>query len=269
MEKDLASMSSSSMPMPNSQLAIGQADIINRSVVTNACEVDSADMNDVNSEHPLQRAKADAMETAAALGHLVEGIRAVKRILEHPIDAVNHDSSRYVDESPDAKLVSNLSKNLIGVLGSELIKLLNAAQMVKGHTKLRIDDEKSVVKELHRAKEVAYKLNDRVVRAETTSLRLKAEKKVLAKEVRTLRGDSRILIKEVKSLRKMARRTKHFDTWRLLEDHMREATAVHESVLSNKTFKSRFAGIDPPGTTVTNKTDVQDINNNKQRDDLP
>jgi len=249
-------MSSSSVP--NTRLVVAQTDA---DIVTNASEVDRAGMADSNYEHALKRAKTDATETALALENLVEGIQAVKRILEYPMDMEKYDTSSSVGESSDAKLVSKVSKKLVGVLGSELIGLLNAAQMTKGHAKLRVEDDTNFIQELHRAREFAHKLAYRTDQAETISSRLKEEKNVLVKEVRALRGDRRLLVKEVKSLRKMVQRTKQFDAWRLLEDHLRDATTVHESVLSNKTFKSRFAGIDPPGTKVTKDTDMQDRNN--------
>jgi len=232
-------------------------------IVTNASKADSTDMTDSDYKHALQRAKADAMETAAALENLVEGIQAVKRILEHPIDTTmeekddNSTSSSSVVESSDAELVSKLSNKLVGVLGSELIGLLNAAQMTNGHAKLRIEDDTKAIQDLHRAREFANKLHHRAVRAESIGLRLKAQKKLLIKEVRSLQKDRQLLAKEVRSMQKML----------LMEDHLRGATMVHESVLTNKTFTSGFASIDPPGAKVKKDSDMDDRNNNNHEDD--
>lgn len=261
-------MSSSASAMSNT---VEQSD---NNIVTNASKADVTDMTDrTDSDYKpaLQRAKADAMETAKALENLVEGIQAVKRILEQPIDTTttmeekddnsNSTNSSSVDESlSDAELVSKLSNNLVGVLGSELIGLLNAAQMTKGHAKLRIEDDTKAIQDLHRAREFANELHQRVDRAESIGLRLKAEKKLLVREVRSLQKDRQLLAKEVRSMRKMLHRTKQ----------LRGATMVHESVLTNKTFTSGFASIDPPGTKVRKDSDMDDSNsnnNNNHEDD--
>lgn len=260
-------MSSSPMPSTSTQLAVEKMDTDALEQKDSDAVRNDAKMTDSDYEDALKRAKADAVETAAALENLVEGIQAVKRILEHPIDMETNDTISCMSESSsDAKLVSELSNKLVGVLGSELIGLLNAAQMAKGHAKLRLDDDTQVVQELHRTREIASKLNNRVDRAESNNRRLKKEKKLLVKEVRTLQGDRKVLMKEVKSLRKKVQLTKQFDDWRLLKEHLRDATLVHESVLNNKTFTSGFDGIDPPGM-VTEDVDMQERNNNDNEDD--
>jgi len=255
------------MPSISTQLAVEKMDTDALEQKDSDAATNDAKMTDSDYEDALKRAKADAMETAAALENLVEGMQAVKRILEHPIDMETNDTNSCMSESSsDAKLVSELSNKLVGVLGSELIGLLNAAQMAKTHAKLRLDDDTQVVQELHRTREIASKLNKRVGRAESNNLRLKKEKKLLVKEVRTLQGDRKVLVKEVKSLRKKVQLTKQFDNWRLLKEHLREATVVHESVLNNKTFTSGFDGIDPPGM-VTEDVDMPERNNDYDEDD--
>eukprot|EP00531_Pseudo-nitzschia_arenysensis_P004223 CAMPEP_0116137252 /NCGR_PEP_ID=MMETSP0329-20121206/12154_1 /TAXON_ID=697910 /ORGANISM="Pseudo-nitzschia arenysensis, Strain B593" /LENGTH=494 /DNA_ID=CAMNT_0003632165 /DNA_START=146 /DNA_END=1630 /DNA_ORIENTATION=- len=215
-------------------------------------------MTDSDYKRELEIAKADAMETAATLENLMEGIRAVKRILERPIGTEEEDKARNLAEASDITAVSKLSNELVGVLGSELIGLLNASQMVKAHARLRIEDDKKAIEELHTAKEEAHKVSERADKVDSMNLRLKAEKKLLVKEVKTLREDRQLLVKEVKSTRKIVERTKEFDAWRLLEDHLRDATMIHESVLSNKTFNTGFGGIDPPGTEVTTDADMEE-----------
>ncbi len=224
-------------------------------------------MTDSDYKRELEIAKADATETAATLENLVEGIKAVKRILERPIETEEEDKARCLAEASDITVVSKLSNELVGVLGSELMALLNVSQMVKAHARLRIEDDKKTVEELHSAREVATKLSERVDRVESMSLRLKAEKKLLVKEVRTLREDRQLLVKEVKSTRKVVEQTKQFDAWRLLEGHLQSATMVHESVLKNKTFNTGFSGVDPPGTEVTNDANMEErINEDDEND---
>jgi len=193
----------------------------------------------------LKLARQDALETARALENLVEGMQAVKRILERPFEETS--------QADDAKLVSELSKKLFGVLGSDLTGLLNAAQMTKCHAKLCVEGTDGVLQDLHLARDVAQKAKSRADRAERIGYRLKKEKQLLVREVRALRGDRLVLTKEINSIRKMAKRSKQLDAWRVL----RKAMAVHESVLSNKTFTSGFGRVDPPGT-VTKTTDTTD-----------
>lgn len=208
------------------------------------------------------------METAATLENLVEGIRAVKRILERPIGTEEEDKARNLAEASDITTVSKLSNQLVGVLGSELLGLLNASQMVKAHARLRNEDDKKAIEELHTAREEARKVSERADKVESMNLRLKAEKKLLVKEVKTLREDRQLLVKEVKSTRKIVEQTKQFDAWRLLQDHLRDATMIHESVLSNKTFNTGFGGIDPPGTEVTNDANMEERVNDDDENDL-
>ena len=207
-------------------------------------------MTNSNCQQELERAKADALETAETLEKLVDGIRAVRRILERPIDSENQDKANNSDDTSDISQVSMLSNSLVGVLGSELIGLLNASVMVKGHAKLRIEDDKKVIEELHTSRENARTLGERADEAESMNLRLKAEKKLLVKEVRALREDRKVLVKEVKFTRKLIRETQQLESWRLLQNHLREATMIHESVLNSKTFNHGFGGVDPPGTQV-------------------
>jgi len=238
--------------------ALPQIQLNCNSVVT-ASNIARTDMTFCDCENELHKAETNSTEAIAALEGLVKGIQAVKRILERPVDSKEHGNSGCAFESRDANIVSNLSEKLVGILGSELLGLLNAALMAKEHAKLRIQDERNVIQDLHHASEFANSLNDQVEKAERRSHRLKAEKKLLVKEVRSLREDCHFLLKEVKSLHKIVQCTKQFDEWRLLEEHVRAAVTVHESVLSNKTFQSGFAaGTDPPGIKVTKDIDVED-----------
>ncbi|VEU43376.1 unnamed protein product [Pseudo-nitzschia multistriata] len=213
------------------------------------------DSNVPASEHneALKLAQADALETSLALENLLKGMEAVKRILEGSLE----ETTCAATSGPnDTALVEGLSKKLVGVLGSELIGLLNAAQMARCHAKLCAEGADSALQDLQRARDEAQKARDRAHRAERISRRYKKEKQLLVREVRALRGDRRVLAKEVKSMRKLVRHNQQLEAWRLLQDAM----AVHESVLAHKTFTSGFGGIDPPGsgTIGTSETSCRD-----------
>eukprot|EP00536_Pseudo-nitzschia_multiseries_P011607 jgi/Psemu1/29464/gm1.29464_g len=255
---------SASIPVTDTPMVGAQhsAEDTDADVIMGSAIVDSADADAALSEcqDALKLAQEDALQTANALENLLEGIQAVKRILERPFDETESNSNSHssnigtgTHRSDDTEIVSSLSEKLVGVLGSELIGLLNAAQMTKSHALLRAQDHDGVLNDLHRAKEVTQKANDRANRAERTGRRLKKEKKLLVREVRTLREDRLVLVREVKSLRKMAKRSKQSEALRILRD----AVQVHESVLCHKTFTSGFGGVDPPGA-VTENTEMPD-----------
>jgi len=252
--------------LPSSELSTNLCEFVHTrsdsNIIIETSNFARADMTDCNYKNELEKAQANAMKALMALENLTKGIQAVKRILEQRIDSDDYDNLGCACESSDAKLVSILSDKLLGIPGSELLGLLNAAQMAKGHARLRVEDESSAIQDLHHANELSRTLNDRADKAERRNLRLTAEKKLLVKEVRYLLGDRRLLIKEVKSLHKMTQSTKQFDDWRLLDEHVRGAVTVHESVLNNKTFQSGFAGIDPPGVQVTKDIDIEDKHSN-------
>jgi hypothetical protein len=184
----------------------------------------------------LEQARMDAIEAGTALENLVEGIKAVKRILESsPLDNErddndNNDGDKSIGTacnssvvSTDVKLISALSEKLVGVLGSELIGLMNAAEMTKGYTNLHFKEDSAVLKDLHRVKKVAMKANHRADKVEKISRRLYDEKKCLIKEVQRLRNDRAILVKEVKTLRRVIKHRKKFD--------VRDSLTAHESLL--------------------------------------
>ena len=245
-----SSSSTADTSMVDSRHAIGHTDtdIDMTPSIVGKTDVPFSECKDADA---LQLARQDALETAIARDNLVEGMHAVKRILERPFEETS--------QSDDAKLVSALSKKLFGVLGSDLTGLLNAALMAKCHAKLCVEGTDSVLQDFHLARDVAQKATSRADRAERIGRRLKKEKQLLVREVRALRGDKLVLTKEINSTRKISKRSKQLDAWRVL----RHAMAVHESVLSNKTFTSGFGRIDPPGTrTVTETNDITDTAQN-------
>lgn len=182
----------------------------------------------------LEKAKDDAKEAAVALENLVRGVQVVRRFLQTPLDAE--------DDSQSAELISELSSRLVGVLGSELLGLMNAADMVRDHAKLHAEEASALLEDLSLTKEASNKSNDRADIAETASRRLYMEKQSLLHQVSQLRLERRSLAKEVKILRRTTEDTKKFDTWRLLEEHVLNSVAIHEMVLKTPTSKSSNKG---------------------------
>ena len=220
---------------------------------TTEMPMDSCTTVDFDCNDALEQARMDAIEAGTALEDLVEGMKAVKRILERPYldnerNVSNNDdcsSSSSSIVSTDVKLISALSEKLIGVLGSELTGLMNAAEMTKGYKHLHCKEDSTILKDLRRAKKVAVKASHRADKAEKISRRLYDEKQCLIQEVQRLRNDRTILVKEVKSLRRVVKYKKKF--------YVRDCLTAHESLLKSSSSST--------GSTNNNKMIASMISN--------
>lgn len=179
-----------------------------------------------------RQARWDAEQSGEALNHLSEGIRAVKRILER---FAYGEGDIQESLKKDIQQVHELSSRLYGVLGSDLLALINAADTIRDHSRLAFQETAEVVTDLNKAR----------LQAEESSLQAKQSRKVgrkllednleLKGEIERLRREKRLLVKEVKTLREEAAETRKFDSWRLLEQHVLGSIAVHEMILKTPT----------------------------------
>jgi hypothetical protein len=249
---------------------------------TTEMPMDSCTTVDFDCNDALEQSRMDAIEAGTALENLVEGMKAVKRILESPplenkrnvnnnnnnnssSNNDNHDggydksigtacrsssssSSSSSIVSTDVKLISALSEKLIGVLGSELIGLMNAAEMTKGYKNLHCKEDSTILKDLRRAKKVAVKANHRADKAEKISRRLYDEKQCLIQEVQRLRNDRTILVKEVKSLRRVVKHKKKF--------YVRASLTAHESLLKTSSFTGSTTNDKKIASMLSNKENL-------------
>lgn len=194
----------------------------------------------------LEDARWDAKQAEEALDSLVRGIRLVKRVLERSTgddDASpslsSSDSSSStkgmkgtnVKISSEVQELSEVSQKLFGVLGSDLLGLVNAADMVREHARLATEEADVLVRDFQTAKQAAEEANARARRAEKIGRRFYKENVSLKEEIVTLRKQRRVLVKEVKSLRGQAEE----NNWRLLEEHMLDSMAIHEIVMKSPT----------------------------------
>lgn len=230
--EDVANTEAPMLVTPTSSSTVAQ------SVTPETPEVEHREMPQFSQEElqlMLEEARRDARQAADALETLVEGVRVVKRILEKPglQNSQNISKSHNCQkEMPgDLKLIPELSRKLHGVLGSDLLALVNAADMVREHGRLAAEEASVLVQDIHEAQSVAEKAQSRARIAEKVGRKLLKKNLTLKQDVTKLRGERRALVKEVKTLREEAEATRKFDTWRLLEQHVLESMAVHEMVL--------------------------------------
>lgn len=225
---------------------------------TTGRDYDNVVQNKVNGDDSqykfaLRKAQDDTEEAVVALDNLVQGIKVVRRFLQIPIDVQDQDQ-RISDR------ITELSNHLVGVLGSELMGLMNDADMVRDHARLHSKEASHLLEDLHAAKDESNKSNERADMTETICRQLYTEKQILLEQVTKLTLERRALIKEVKSLRRDAQDTKKFDTWRLLEEHVLDAVAIHEMVMKTPTTHS-YDGLDtgrdvvPVSTPTTPRRD--------------
>jgi hypothetical protein len=202
---------------------------------------ESSCADDLDQRLLVEEAQRDARQSAEALEHLIEGVRIVKRMLERstsdnsyksPTAAAEANGDRFAEE---AYHLSELSKNLHGVLGSDLLGLVNAADMVREHAKLAATEASVLVQDVHSAHEAAASAKKHAQRAEKVSRKLYNENLALRQETAQLRRERHVLVKEVKALRGEAEETRKFDTWRLLEEHLLDSMALHEMILKSPT----------------------------------
>ncbi|KAG7355651.1 hypothetical protein IV203_000337 [Nitzschia inconspicua] len=175
----------------------------------------------------------DSEDVLVAIENLVEGIKIVKKTLDKSLEDGCHEILSHDDSRENSDRISYLSSHLVGVLGSTLLGLWNASNAVRGHVQLLGEENALLLEELHCAKRRCLEAHYQSERADKVNRRLYREKQSLMEQVQLLRADRRVLVKECKVLRKVARDTRKFDTWRLLEEHVRDSVAIHENILKS------------------------------------
>ncbi|KAG7361596.1 hypothetical protein IV203_036697 [Nitzschia inconspicua] len=175
----------------------------------------------------------DTEDVLVAIENLVEGIKIVKKTLDKSLEDGCHDILSHDDSRETSDRISYLSSQLVGVLGSTLLGLWNASNALRGHVQLLGEENALLLEELHCTKRRCLEAHYQFERADKVNRRLYREKQSLMEQVQQLRADRRVLVKECKFLRKNARDTRKFDTWRLLEEHIRDSVAIHEIILKS------------------------------------
>jgi hypothetical protein len=179
-------------------------------------------------DRQLDEARWHVQEANEALLNLAQGIREV---------------TRFIKRDTDEHTVIEAAK-LKGVIGSDLLAFINAANMVREHARLASEEASVLVEDVQICQEEAQTAKKRADRAEKVTRRLYRDNVILKNEVVKLRSERRALAREVKSLREEVATTRKFDMWRLLEQHVVEAMQVHENYLKGgKQTNEDFAEI--------------------------
>jgi hypothetical protein len=167
----------------------------------------------------LEQARRDAEQSAQALERLMDGIRAVKRVLVASSSGDEADEPK--SSNDDIQQIHQISGSLHGVLGSDLLALVNTADMIREHSRLAFQETSDVVADLRKAKleaqlaAVEAKQTRKVARAlfkANTELKWRVEK---------LCQEKHMLVKEVKALRES----------QFLEGQVLKSLTAHELVL--------------------------------------
>jgi hypothetical protein len=135
-----------------------------------------------------------------------------------------------------AELTGKLSSNQGGV---DLMALQNAAHMVLEHARLASQEASIVVRDTQLAQSQAEQYQQRALLAEKENVVLVKANKSLNAQVQKLTAERRVLIKEVRSLRKELKTSKTRGMMEQLERYVAGALTAHEYNLKCKTDQAK------------------------------
>ena len=194
-----------------------------------------------------------------ALHQLAEGVRIVTRQMKHQH---NDDNDSVVSASSDTtplrgrtfsngtvstcsvvseddRRIDDITQSLDGVMGSDLLGLAQAAQMVNEHARLATQEASMLTDDMVLAAKTAQQSLERAVKAEQAAIRFHKEKTTLQFRVEQLLVERKVLAKEIKSLRKENASLKKFkeeskrqEMAFALEQHVKGALMIHEQHLA-------------------------------------
>ena len=200
--------------------------------------------------------------TLEALRQLAEGVRIVTRQMKQPhcfFDDTDSVASGASEATPmlrdrtfsngnvsvcsfvsdDDKRIDDLTHSLDGLVGADLLGLSQAAQMVNEHARLASHEASILTDDMTQAALAAQAAHDRAVKAEKAAMRLHRENVALQHQVDQLLVDRKVLAKEIKSIRrenaelkKYEQDSKRQEMMFALEQHVRGALLVHEKQLA-------------------------------------
>lgn len=117
---------------------------------------------------------------------------------------------------------------------ADLLGLQNAAHMILQHAHLQGHEAVVVVRDAQVAQSQAARYKQRAVQAEQENCQMSRHNKALQQTVEKLRAERRVLVKEVRSLRKELSSTKSDGMMQQLERYVVGALSIHEHHLKVK-----------------------------------
>ncbi|KAI2488971.1 hypothetical protein MHU86_25634 [Fragilaria crotonensis] len=215
-------------------------------------------------ESPLsdyERLQLEHRATLEALRLLAEGVRIVTRQMKQQHfnddnDSVTSGTSDTTTPmrgrtfsngtvsvcsfvSDDDKRIDDLTQSLDGIVGADLLGLSQAAQMVNEHARLASQEASILTDDMALAAVAAQDALERAVKAEKAAMRLHRENVALQHQLDQLMVDRKVLAKEIKSIRRdnallkqYQQDSKRQEMMLALEHHVRGALLVHEKQLA-------------------------------------
>lgn len=252
----------------------------------NAHDLDRDEQNSPISEY--EQLEQEHRATLEALRLLAEGVRIVTRQMKQYQNY--HDDNDSVasgtsDATPmlrcrtfsngtvsvcsvvsdDDKRVDDLSYSLDGVVGADLLGLSQAAQMVNEHARLASQEASMLTDDMAHAALAAHEAQERAIKAEKAAMRLHRENVALQQQLDQLLIERKVLAKEIKSMRrenaelkKYEQDSKRQEMMLALEQHVRGALLVHEKQLAAANRNKRAESWDYADVVPTDKAEASD-----------
>ena len=205
-------------------------------------------------EEELQHSKADAQETLTALLQFAEGVRAITRHMQSATTS-NYDSSKSSsteekeeekedsksdDDTPSPPLSAMVvsPESLVAdtclegtVFGTDLVRLLDTAHHIRDYARLVSEESSVSAHDVLQAQQTAQSALQRAFKAESLARNLAHKTITLQRRVQQLEAEKKVLAKEVKSLRQYVATARQTDMERLLQQHVVGALLLHEGQL--------------------------------------
>jgi len=167
------------------------------------------------------------------------------------------DRSLFRSHSSDCDLqLSELTEQLTSChLAADIMALQNASHMLQQHARLASQEAAANVVDTVEAQTAAQHWEKEAVEAQHTSKRLDQDNKILRASAETLSAEKRILVKEVRSLRKKLSETRRTDLCHQIQDYVAGALTIHEDLLQKSKGTSDVSHCTPEGTNKGNQGD--------------
>lgn len=116
-------------------------------------------------------------------------------------------------------------------VASEILALQNAARMLQEHARLASEEASTNAQDNVQLQEQVCTWKERALSAERENVRLAQENTVLQDCTHKLKKERKILVKEVRSLRQNIKEKEKKDTWQQIESYVTGALSFHEGQL--------------------------------------
>jgi len=220
-----------------------------------------SDMEEVPLEHQVQQAQYKATDALDALRQLSEGIRIITRQMKSAHDVFQGEEQSPEEEdteiqrerswsdscstiqsctSDDDRRLSDLSQQLEGTLGADLLGLAHAAQMVGENSRMVSQEASQSVRDVLMAQQSVEDAEKRATKAENVVRIMYKKQKELIGQLEQTKKERNILKRQVKALLQEKSVMKEQDkVVRALELHVVSALHAHEQQLALQHAKRR------------------------------